>query len=149
MSDHDMTAEEITEQVDAAEQEEVEAPAVEPEQDDVEADGEPDTFPRDYVEKLRRESAGYRDRAKDRDVLAGALWQARVEATGRLADPTDLPLPDDAEDLSPEAVTAAVDDLLARKPHLAARKVSGDVGQGSRGSSGGVDLAGILRANAG
>lgn len=139
---------EITEQMETAEEE---TPTVEPEvaEEQTEDDTEPDTFPREYVEKLRKESAGYRDRAKDRDDLAAALWAARVEATGRLQDTTDLPMPEDADPMDAEAVMRAVDELLARKPHLAARKVTGDVGQGSRGNdSGAVDLAGILRANA-
>lgn len=119
-------------------------PAGEPE----EGEDEPETFPRSYVERLRRESAGYRERAGRADELAAALWQTRVEATGRLADPTDLPMPDDADPLDSEAVTTAVDDLLARKPHLASRRVSGDVGQGASSSAATVDLAGILRSRA-
>lgn len=106
---------------------------------------EPETFPRAYVEKLRREAADHRGRAADRDALAERLHGSLVAATGRLADPSDLPY--DAEHLEdPEALTAAVDDLLARKPHLASRKVSGDVGQGATGGSEAVDLAGMLRA---
>lgn len=106
---------------------------------------EPDTFPRDYVEKLRKEAAGYRDRAKDRDALAERLHGALVAATGRLQDPSDVPF--DQEHLDdPDALAAAIDDLLERKPHLASRKVSGDVGQGAASSSDNVDLAGILRA---
>lgn len=108
-----------------------------------------DTFPRSVVEDLRKEAAKYRDRAKAADDLREALWQARVAATGRLADPTDLALPDDADPLDPEAVNAAVEDLLGRKPHLAARAVTGPVGAGESGGSGdAVDLAGILRARA-
>ena len=110
---------------------------------------EPDTFPRAVVEDLRKEAAKYRDRAKAADDLRTALWEARVAATGRLADPTDLALPDDADPLDPEAVDAAVDALLARKPHLAARAVAGPVGAGeSGGNDDYVDLAGILRARA-
>jgi hypothetical protein len=32
-------------------------------------------------------------------------------------------------------LAAAVDDLLARKPHLASRKPVGDIGQGQRGGA--------------
>lgn len=39
-----------------------------------------------------------------------------------------------------DALTAAIDDLLARKAHLASRRPSGDVGQGATGTSGDVDL---------
>lgn len=108
----------------------------------------PETFPREYVEKLRRENAGLRDRAKRSDDLAAALWKARVEATGRLQDPSDLPMPDDADPTDADTVSDAVDELLEHKPHLAARKVSGDIGQGPQNGSGDVDLAGLLRARA-
>ncbi|MGO4491147.1 hypothetical protein AB4Y86_03490 [Arthrobacter sp. 2YAF22_2] len=113
-----------------------------------EAPSEGDTFPRDYVEKLRKESAGYRDKAKRVDDLAARLHTALVAATGRLADPEDLPFDESRLD-DPAALTAAVDDLLARKPHLASRKPRGDVGQGTvSGASDTVDLAGILRSRA-
>jgi len=109
---------------------------------------EPETFPREYVERLRREAAGYRDRARDRDALAERLHVVLVQQTGRLADPTDLPY--DAAHLDDEgALTAAVDELLARKPHLTSRRPSGDVGQGATGTSEDVDLAGMLRGLAG
>lgn len=115
------------------------------------AEGAPEdaeTFPRSYVEKLRDESAKYRQRAQKADDLATRLHMSLVAATGRLADPEDLPFNevhlDDAE-----ALAAAVDDLLARKPHLASRKPRGDVGQGiASASSASVDLAGILRSRA-
>lgn len=124
---------------------------VEPQEptEEQEPDTEPDTFPRSVVEDLRKEAAKYRDRAKAADDLREALWQARVAATGRLADPTDLVMPEDADPLDAEAVDAAVDELLARKPHLAARAVAGPVGAGeSGGNDDYVDLAGILRARA-
>lgn len=107
---------------------------------------EPDTFPRSYVQELRDESARYRQRAGQADTLAAALWTANVAATGRLADPTDLTMPADADPLDPEVVTAAVDELLGRKPHLANRRPTGDVGQGATGHADTVDLAGILRS---
>ena len=114
---------------------------------DDETEPEPETFPRDYVEKLRRESAGYRDKAKRADDLATRLHTALVSATGRLADPTDLPF-DEAHLDDPDALTAAVDVLLAAKPHLANRRPVGNVGQGASGDVGGVSLAGLLRAGA-
>lgn len=107
-----------------------------------------ETFPRSYVEELRQENGRYRQRAQRADDLAAALWAARVTATGRLADPTDLVMPDDADPLDADAVTAAVEELLERKPHLASRKPRGDVGQGATGDSDRVDLAGILRSRA-
>lgn len=106
-----------------------------------------DTFPRSYVEKLRRESAGYREQANKAGQLAQRLHTELVRATGKLADPTDLPF--DAEHLeSTEALTGAIDGLLQRKPHLASRRPSGDIGQGATGNGSPVDLAGMLRARA-
>ncbi|WP_026533907.1 hypothetical protein [Arthrobacter sp. H14] len=120
----------------------------EPEQEETtEEETEPETFPREYVEKLRKENADNRVKAKTADDLAARLHTALVTATGRLADPTDLPYdPGHLEDA--ETLTAAVDELLARKPHLANRKPRGDVGQGTSGSTSSVDLAGILRSRA-
>lgn len=106
-----------------------------------------ETFPREYVVKLREEAAKHRTRAGDRDTLAQRLHTALVTATGRLADPSDLPF-DNAHLADPDALSAAVDNLLARKPHLATRRPVGDVGQGVTGSDSSVDLAGMLRRNA-
>ena len=110
-------------------------------------DETPDTFPRDYVENLRKENGRYRQRASDRDALAQRLHTSLVTATGRLADPTDLPF-DDAHLEDADALNAAIDELLERKPHLASRRPRGDVGQGITTKPDSVDLAGILRANA-
>lgn len=109
---------------------------------------ETETFDRPYVEKLRKEAADARVRAKDRDTLAAALWTANVAATGRLADPTDLAMPEDADPLDVEALTTALDALLSQKPHLASRRPRGNVGQGEAGSTTTTDLAGILRSRA-
>jgi hypothetical protein len=99
------------------------------------------------VQQLRKESAGYRERAQQADALAQRLHAALVAATGRLADPSDLPFAaqhlDDAD-----ALTAAIDELLQAKPHLKSRRVVGDVGQGAGGKAAGVDLAAMLRARA-
>ena len=105
-------------------------------------------FPREYVEKLRAENAGYRQRAARADEYADALWESRVAASGRLADPTDLPMPEGTDPLDVDAVTGAVEDLLARKPHLASRVPRGDIGQGATATPEAVDLAAILRAGA-
>lgn len=107
--------------------------------------GDADTFPRAYVEKLRKEAADARVKAQKVDELAGALWAARVAATGRLADPTDLPMPEDVDPLDPEAVTAAVEELLARKPHLASRVPRGDVGAGVVSESAPFSLGALIR----
>lgn len=109
-----------------------------------------DTFDRPYVEKLRKEAADARVKAKGAEALAEALWEARVSSTGRLADPTDLPMPEGVDPMDEEAVTAAIDALLEKKPHLESRVPRGKIGQGegTGGSGGDVDLAGIMRAHA-
>lgn len=113
-----------------------------------EATEEPETFPREYVEKLRKENAGYRDKAKKTDDYAHQLHTALVKETGRLADPTDLPF-DDAHIADALSLTEAIDNLLASKPHLANRKPMGDIGQGIMSeASETISLAGLLRANA-
>ncbi|MGV9792401.1 hypothetical protein [Gordonia sp. NPDC003422] len=119
-----------------------------PEQAENSPETEPDVFPRAYVEELRQENADYRTRAKTADDLAKRLHTELVRATGRLADPTDMPF--DAEHLDdPDKLAAAVDDLLARKPHLKARRIVGAVGQGeSDTASGGVNLLGIMQGRA-
>jgi hypothetical protein len=107
-----------------------------------------DTFPREVVEKLRQENGKYRQRAQKADDYAKRLHTALVAATGRLADPTDLPYVEEHLD-DADALTAAVDDLLDRKPHLASRRPSGDIGQGATATSAGtVDLAAMLRGRA-
>lgn len=106
-----------------------------------------ETFPREYVQKLRDESAKYRTRAQQTDALAHRLHEALTAATGRLADPTDLPF-DEAHLDDPDALNAAVDALLVSKPHLASRTPRGDVGQGASDSGANVSLAGLLRAGA-
>lgn len=116
--------------------------------DDDENDSGTESFSRTYVEKLRRENAGYRERANQADALAARLHTALVAATGRMADPSDLPF-DIAHLDDEQALTDAIDDLLTRKPHLATRRPFGDVGQGQQGkSSEPVNLADLLRARA-
>lgn len=96
-------------------------------------DSEPSTdnaemFNREYVESLRKESAGYRTKAKEHSQR---LHTELVRHTGKLADPTDLPF--DENHLSdPDALVAAVDALIEAKPHLKARTITGNVGQGVR-----------------
>ncbi|MDF3283366.1 hypothetical protein [Gordonia sp. N1V] len=110
---------------------------------DTETASDGDTFDRAYVEDLRKESAGYRTRVRD---LEQQLHRLQVQQTGALADPADLPF-DAAHLESPEALQAAIDALLADKPHLKARAFApGGAAQGARGQvSGGVDLLGMLR----
>lgn len=128
-------------------QTDTDTPDVEETADQSAAEEKQDSFPREYVEKLRDENAKYRQRAQQSDDLAQRLHTALVSATGILQDPTDLAF-DEAHLEDPEALQQAIDDLLAQKPHLAARKFNGDIGQGQTGSSNTVDLAGLLRARA-
>ena len=105
-----------------------------------------DKFPRSYVEKLRKESATYRERAKAADELGKRLHEALVKLDGRLADPADLPF--DAEHLDdPAALDKAIDASVTAKPGLRARGFTGDVGQGSRGTKKptGVSLIDLMR----
>jgi hypothetical protein len=106
------------------------------------AEGEPATFPREYVEQPRKENAERRKRAEELEGrtkrLTAGLLVAAVREDGRLADPSDLldgaddaALLDDDGAPDPEKVKAAVSELLARKPHYA-KRISGDVGQGAR-----------------
>lgn len=101
----------------------------------------PETFSRGYVEGLRAENAKHRVRAND---LAARLHTELVRGTGKLADPTDLPF-DAAHLESPEALLAAIEELLSAKPHFGSRRVSGSVGQGVKGDSGGGSLLGQLK----
>lgn len=110
-----------------------------------------DTFPREYVERLRTESAEHRTKAKEAtealEPLQRQVHALLVEKSGRLADPTDLAF--DAAHLESEAaLTQAIDSLLEAKPHLASRRVAGDIGQGAGEPKQGVNLAGLLSAGA-
>ena len=123
-----------------------------------EPESDADTFPRDYVEKLRQESAESRTARKDaEDRLAAVTDAYRTLAVGQavgelLADPTDLPWSDDYLDAETGLVDAskvrtAAEELALAKPHLA--RARGDAGQGYRATnSGTVNLADMLRSNA-
>lgn len=95
--------------------------------------GKTDLFPREYVEELRKESKGYRTRSQQ---MAQKLVHSIAAQNGRLADPTDLPFGDDllGEDgfPDPEKIEQAISDLIEKKPHLAAIRPKGDIGQGQR-----------------
>ncbi|WP_299051584.1 hypothetical protein [uncultured Nocardioides sp.] len=115
-----------------------------------------DTFPRSYVEKIRKESQNYRDRAKRGETALSRLTVSTVrEATsGILVDPTDLTY--DEESMSdedgfpdPEKIKEAAEALIERKPHLAPRRPRGDIGQGNQGGGDDFSLASLLRQSAG
>ena len=125
----------------APEEPTVEEPVEEP------TDEEQDTFPREYVEKLRDENAKYRQRAQKADDLARRLHSALTEATGRLQDASDLEYDESHLD-DPEALQRAIQELLEKKPHLGSRKPVGNIGQGVSSSTDAVDLAAMMRARA-
>lgn len=94
------------------------------------AEVQADNQPSELEQKLTAAETRIGELTAAGDKHAKALFEARVAATGRLADPTDMAfnaaLLDDAD-----ALSAAVDALLAAKPHLASRKPAwGDVGAG-------------------
>lgn len=117
------------------------------EPEDAPDEDEQDTFDRAYVEKLRKENAKYRDRAKRTDELAHRLQTALVAADGRLADPEDLEYSDEYLD-DPGALQDAITELIKRKPGLRSRKFHGDAGAGDRGSKhkAPVDLLQIMKS---
>lgn len=99
------------------------------------------------MEKLRDENAKYRQRARQADELGQRLHTELVRATGRLADPSDLAYSE--EHLAdPDALAAAIDELLTRKPHLATRRPTEEIRQVATPSSPLVDLAATLRQRA-
>ncbi|MGO3069055.1 hypothetical protein [Corynebacterium casei] len=88
-------------------------------------------FDRKYVEKLRKESAKYRDKAKRAEELEKRLHRSLVAQDGRLADPDDMEFnPDHLHDA--DALSDAIANLVAKKPGLRAQRLSGDVGAGVR-----------------
>lgn len=101
---------------------------------------EPETFERAYVEKLRKESAGYREKAKRADEAATRLTDLVIarEANGILADPSDLLVHVDVDELTgedgfvdPAKVTAKAKELAKSKPHLRDRRPTGEIDQGA------------------
>lgn len=134
----------MSEQVEDTTDEATEAPDAADNTSETEAETE--TFGRPYVEQLRNENAKYRQRAQQADTYAQRLHAELVRATGRLADATDLPFAEEHLE-TPEALAAALDDLLTKKPHLAARRPAGDIGQGQTRTTATVNLAEILRGS--
>lgn len=124
-----------------------ETPGNDSEETEGNTEDEPDTFSREYVQKLRDESARYRQRAGRADDLAHSLHKLLVEQTGRLADPSDLNF-DEAHLEDPESLTASIDELLSKKPHLATRIARGDIEQGATPSDPEFSLTGMMRNHA-
>ena len=120
----------------------------EPADDDTEQDDDgSDSTP---LQRARRDAAKYRRRLRDTESrlesLQRELFTARVRATGRLADPTDMPFDPELLD-SDDGLTEAIDALTEAKPHLKARAF-GDIGQREVDSRPAVSIGSILRANA-
>ena len=111
-----------------------------------------DTFPRSYVQRLRERSNGYRlqlrERESDVDTLQRQLFAERLQRLDLVIDhdavPYDPALLDDDD-----ALQEHVEGLLAAKPYLRKRKVSGNIGQhSSNGGGSGFSLMDTLRHNA-
>ena len=123
----------------------------EPDTDEPDTD-EPDTDEQDpRLSQARQQAARYRRQLRDveteRDELAAALWTARVDQLGVLADPDDLPFnPDALHD--PDRLRELVDELVTVKPHLRSRRIRARAGQGEGTAPGGVSLAAILNRGA-
>lgn len=92
--------------------------------------------------KYRRQRNEHRDRA---DEYGKRLFTELVRSTGRLTDPSDMPV-DTALLEDTDKLNSAIDKLLESKPHLKARQFK-DMGQHERGAGMGVSLGEILRRN--
>lgn len=114
-----------------------------------------DSFPRSYVEKLRKESQGLRDRLREAEdatqTMTDELEQVRrqlhkalVERDGRLVDADALEYSQDHLS-DPDALSAAVGELLAAKPYLSAKRFQGTVHQGAEPVAAPVSMTALLR----
>lgn len=110
------------------------------------------TFDAEYVSKLRAEAAEYRVKAKRVDDLARQSARTMTQLDGRLIDVDDLAFDpafvDEAGLVDSAKVTAAIDGLVERKPHLTKQRVTPISAQGARAEPERVDLHGILRSHA-
>jgi hypothetical protein len=110
--------------------------------------GDDGRFDAAYVESLRSEAADRRTAAKAAEdaaeALRGRLLASEVKATTAtiLVDPGDLLLHTNPADLldddgepDPAKIKTAAEALVTERPHLGAKRVTGDVGQGARGGT--------------
>lgn len=132
---------------------------IEPPNDQLPSEGptapeEPDSFPRDYVEQLRREAAEHRTKAKRADELELMLLETLIARAGSgvLHDPEDVWEGKEVDDFldedgmpSLEKVRTAVEELVERKPHLAVQKPRGDIDQGAREQPTSPNLLDLIR----
>ena len=95
---------------------------------------EPETFSRDYVEGLRKESAAHRLKAKTVDAANARLVASYAAQDGRLVNGEALAYDDallDADGLvDREKVAAAITATLGAKPYLASRRPTASLPQG-------------------
>jgi hypothetical protein len=134
----------------------------EPQAADVEPEG--DTFPRDYVDKLRSEAKGYRTRLREVEAQVEQLRADKLQRTvmdaaqgvlapsvtfDEIAAAVDL---DALAELDGDGITAAVRKLADGRPHLR-RRFQGTADAGPRGTSIQPDvseaLSDMLRGHAG
>lgn len=127
-----------------------EADELEDRPDDHDDEGD-DEHPGGELARARRQAARYRRELRDSQTRSGeleaALWRARLELDGRLADPDDLELDPELVD-DPDGIRQAVDALLERKPHLRSRRIRERAGQGEGSASASVSLAELLARGA-
>jgi hypothetical protein len=105
--------------------------------------GEPETFDKAYVEKLRRENASKRKEKEELETKYKTSIRnmlIETEAASILADPNDLLLYNPDLDVFDEEGNAVADKvreaahaLRELKPHLAAKQFGQDIGTGNRG----------------
>lgn len=114
---------------------------------------EPKSYDEAYVKTLRDEAAANRVKAKRVEETETRLRSLAVAdaVRGVLQDPADLPWSDDLADddgwPDPDKITAAAEQLVAAKPHLA--RPAGDIGQGRHSEHDDtVSLSSLLRAGA-
>lgn len=108
------------------------------------------TYDGAYVAKLRQEAAESRVKAKRADALARQATRAITAHDGRLIDPDDLAFTEEFFDddglVDSDRVTAAIDTLIKRKPHLAARRPNAPIAQGAQPEPEQVSLLGLLQS---
>lgn len=124
-------------------------PDGDPDDDDGGSSESDETAP--ALSRARSQAARYRRELRDteaeRDELAAALWTARVDQLGVLADPDDLPFDPDALH-DPDRLRELVDELVTEKPHLKSRRIRARAGQGEGSAPDGISLAAILNRGA-
>lgn len=107
------------------------------------------TYDAAYVAQLRQEAAEGRVKSKRADALARQATKAIAAHDGRLIDAEDLAFDeqflDDEGLVDRDRVIAAIESLIERKPHLAARRPSTTIAQGAQPEPDRVSLLDYLR----